>query len=67
MIFNIYLAKNKVNKTDNEYSDSVIDKTCKYKVRMNCNNFVSVGSLLSIYNEEQSSLGKQTIKRNSLS
>ena len=45
MIFNIYLQVN------NEYIDSAIDKTCKYKVRINCNNFASVESLLSIYNE----------------
>ena len=35
MIFNMYIQVN------NEYSDSAIDKTCKYKVRINCNNFVS--------------------------
>ena len=45
MIFNIYLH------VSNEYSDSAIDQTCKYKVRINCNNFISVDSLLSIYNE----------------
>ena len=32
-------------------SDSAIDWTCKYKVRMNCSKFVSIDSLLSIYNE----------------
>ena len=42
MIFNIYLQVN------NEYSDSAIDQTCKYKIRINCNSFVSVDSL---YNE----------------
>ena len=34
MIFNMYIQVN------NEYSDSAIDKTCKYKVRINCNNFI---------------------------
>ena len=46
MIFNIYLQ------LSNEYSDSAIDWTLKHKVRINCNNFVSVDSLLSIYNEK---------------
>ena len=62
IIFNIYLQVN------NEYSDSAIDKTCKYKVKMNCNIFFSVDSLLSIYNKQmhQSSMGKQTITRNNM-
>ena len=36
---NIYLHVN------NEYNDSAIDLTFKYKVRINCGNFVSVDSL----------------------
>ena len=46
MIFNIYLQVN------DEYTDSAIDYTCaiKCKVRMNCNNFISIDNLLSIYN-----------------
>ena len=41
---NIYLHVNK------EYNDSAIDLTFKYKVRINCGNFVSVESS-SIYSE----------------
>ena len=36
---NIYLHVN------NEYNDSAIDLTFKYRVRINCGNFVSVDSL----------------------
>ena len=49
-------VKSNVSKVNNEYSDSAIDKTCKYQVRMICNNFVSVDSLLSIYNKNMHQL-----------
>ena len=43
MFFGIYLQIN------NEYSNVPIGKKYKYKVRMNCNNFVFVDSLHCIY------------------
>lgn len=43
MFFNICLQVN------NEYSDVPIGQAYKYKIRISCNNFVSVDCLFRIY------------------
>ena len=36
---------------NNEYSDTAVGWSCKYRGKIGCNNFVSVDGLLSIYNK----------------